>query len=812
MENPKRLIPSRGRAALLATACLLSPLYAGEPAGSSGLAERELAKRSAAVEEAQELLRKGDESYKAGRYAEAVEAYSGARSLIPEAPASAELRGAATERFAQASVQYGRELSKKGDVAGAKSVVDKALEVAPSDPGAVTFRSELDDPIRTNPALNADHAKKVDEVRKLLYTAEGAFNLGKYDQAKATYEQVIRLDPYNSAARRGMERVAVAKSDYYKAANDHTRAEMLSQVEAAWEMPLAPPPIDPAAPAAGRMDRPAGFVPVSNKLSRIIIPKVALEQTSLAEAVDFLRLKTSEAEAGMDQDLRGVNFTIELGNGPEAAQINALRFDLQLSSAPISSVLKYLTELTHTSYTTDDYSVIIRPHGGSDGQLITRTYKVPPDFVGSITSGTVKDAPAADPFATAPADGGLLPKRMTVQEAFAQQGVKFPDGASVSSLGNGLLRVTNTASNQDIISQIIETTVQAEPVMVAVRVTMIKSEQRNLEELGFDWLLGGWGFGGKSWIPGADKYNLSGGTQGNGGDLGDIDPLNPDPRPITAGNRSGAGAITGNSIDDLIAAGSDRSPTSGVRAPGVFKVTGVLDNETVNMLMRGLDQKKGVDLLTQPSTVTRSGQASSIHIIREFIYPTEYEPPELPDTISSTEVYLDGVFVGALGNNSFPVTPATPTAFEMRPVGVILEVLPTADANKQYVDINLNPSITNFDGFVNYGSPITSPGAPTGLLGTTEPTVITPNAILMPVFSSMKATTSLTVADGQTIVIGGLMQETIQNVEDQTPVLGSIPVVGRLFQSKAKQPVSTAIVFLVNVQLMDPTGRPFRNP
>lgn len=811
MENPKRLIPSRGRAALLATACLLSPLHAGEPNGPSGLAERELAKRSAAAEEAQELLRKGDESYNAGRYADAVQAYSGALTLIPDAPASAELRGAATERFAQASVQYGRELSRKGDVAGAKSVVDKAIEAAPSDAGAITFRAQLDDPIRTNPALDAEHAKKVDEVRRLLYTAEGAYNLGKYDEARSTYEKVIRLDPYNSAARRGMERVAAAKSDYHKSSFDHTRAEMLSQVDAAWEKNLAPTAVDPIIQASGRADRPAGFVPIANKLSRIVIPKVNLEQTSLMEAIDFLRLKVSEAEANVDQDLRGLNFTVELGSGPEADQINALRFDLQLTNAPVSSVLKYLTELTRTSFSTDDYSVIIRPHGGADGVMITRTYKVPPDFVSGITSGSAQATPSADPFASAPTDGGLLPKRITVQEAFAQQGVAFPQGASISFIpSNSTLRVTNTAANQDIISQIIETTVQAEPVLVKVSVTIMKTEQRNLQELGFDWLLSNFGFGGET-IPGAPRYNLSGGSQGNGGDLSDIDPTTLQPRPITAGNRSGEGAIPGNSIDDLIASGSDRGLQNNSRAPGIFKVTGVLDENSVNMMMRGLDQKKNVDLLTQPSTVTRSGQASSIHIIREFIYPTEYEPPELPDTISSTEVYVDGVFVGALGNNSFPVTPATPTAFETRPVGVILEVLPTADANKQYVDVNLSPSVTEFDGFVNYGSPITSPGSPNDF-GISEPTVITPNAILMPVFSVMKANTSLTVADGQTIVIGGLVKESVQNVEDKTPVFGSIPVVGRLFQSKAKQPVTTAIVFFVNVQLMDPTGRPFRNP
>ena len=88
---------------------------------------------------------------------------------------------------------------------------------------------------------------------------------------------------------------------------------------------------------------------------------------------------------------------------------------------------------------------------------------------------------------------------------------------------------------------------------------------------------------------------------------------------------------------------------------------------------------------------------------------------------------------------------------------------------------------------------------------------VTPNAILMPVFSVQKLTIpSLTVADGSTIVIGGLLQQSVQNVEDKTPVFGNLPVIGRLFQSKAHQPVSSALIFLVNVQLLDPTGRPFR--
>jgi general secretion pathway protein D len=211
-------------------------------------------------------------------------------------------------------------------------------------------------------------------------------------------------------------------------------------------------------------------------------------------------------------------------------------------------------------------------------------------------------------------------------------------------------------------------------------------------------------------------------------------------------------------------------------------------------MMRGMNQSKGVDIMAQPSTVTRSGQASTVTISREFIYPSEYEPPELPNS------------VGAGGGS--PVTPSTPTAFEKKDVGVILEVLPVADANKRYIDITLNPSFSEFDGFVNYGSPINSSSG--GLLGTVT-TELTPNTILMPVFSSQKASTQLTVADGSTIVIGGLMANSIQNVNDSVPFFGDIPVVGRLFKSTARKPVSSAIIFLVHVELLDPTGRPYRD-
>lgn len=811
METVKPTIPFSGRAALLASACLIVPLTAGEHQGGSGLASTELSRRSTAIEEAQELLRKGDESYTAGRYAEAVEAYAGARDLIPNAPVSAELRDAATERYAQASVEHARVLSRNGDVAAAKAAVDRVLvkEVAPNNPGALAFRNQLDDPIRTNPALTAEHAKNVDSVRRLLYTAQGAFDLGKFNEAKTSYEGVLRLDPTNTAARRGMEQVAAAKSAYQKSSYDHTRAEMLGQVDKEWELPVPQAVIEPSLTEMGITDE-GPQISVKNKLSRIIIPKISLDQSSLQETLDFIRIRASENDTlELDPARKGVNFTVNLGppDSPTATKIRNARIDLHLTNVPLSHILKYITEATQTTYTTDDFSVIITPAGSASAELIARTYRVPPDFISTLSAG-VTEAVTEDPFGAAPAGKGLLATRLGAQEVLAKQGVAFPPGAIANyTPANNTLRVVNTPSNHDYISQIIETLTKTEPVTVSIRVTMIKVQKTHLEELGFDWMLDNIGFGGDSWIPGADKLNLGGGTVGNGDPITDITPPPgaPNGQPVTAGNRSGDSAILGNSIDDVIGSPDGRQANS--RAPGILEISG----ETAQMLMRGLNQKKGTDVLAQPSIVTRSGQSSNIAMVKEFIYPTEYEPPELPNSVGVTNNDANGFddLGGGGGGGSFPVTPATPTAFDKKDVGVELEVLPVVDAKKRFINLTLNPSFSNFDGFVNYGSPINS--TQVDLLGNPQTVEITQNAILQPIFSIQRTSSSIDIADGATIVLGGMMQETVENVEDKTPILGSIPIVGRLFQSKARQPTSTAILFLVNVELMDPTGHRYRD-
>jgi general secretion pathway protein D len=782
---------------MLASLLWSGPLWAESP---TALAEAERAQRRVGVEEAEMLLQKGDEAYRAGDFSVAVEAYAGALDLLPVAPLTHALRRAATERYAQAAVEHGRGLVRKGDVSGAQSLMEKVLQpqVAPDDPLALAFQAQLNDPVRTNPALDGEHARHVDQVRQLLYTAQGAVDLGAFDEARTHYESVLRIDPTNTAARRGMERIAHESSRDAASAYDLTRAEVLSQVDAQWEMTSPPGP----GASPGLPEGPVGDLTqasdIHDVLDQCVIPRVVLEQATLSEAVDYLRI------AAKNQDPTGPSLNITLQLGPQdserAASIRAMRFDLQLSQVPLRHVLKVVTDMTRTTFTTDGYSVVIRPLGVDNHEMMERSYRVPPDFLTSLAVGAVEASSDNDPFAESSPSSGILTARMSVQEALESQGIRFEEGAYAHyNPGTNTLRVRNTASHQDMIEQIVDTISQSEPVMVSVQVTMIRTEKHHLEELGFDWLLTPVSIGG-------DLVAASGTVGNTPGRRGaDFVPPMPglplDPRStvtngvVTNGVRSGDYAIQQNQLNELLANPNRDSQLSSV-APGILSLTGLFTDGQAQVVMRGLSQKKGVDIMARPSVITRSGQQASVEIQREILYPTEYDPPEIPNTVGS-------------GAGTAPATPATPTAFETRSVGVILRVLPVADADKRNVDVTLQPSFSDFDGFVNYGSPIRSV-VPT-LLGGGQVLEITPNAILMPVFRDQRADTQLSIADGATLVYAGLLSDSIQHVEDKVPVLGSVPYLGRLFSSESRQPVSTAILFMVRVELMDPTGRAYRD-
>ena len=281
-----------------------------------------------------------------------------------------------------------------------------------------------------------------------------------------------------------------------------------------------------------------------------------------------------------------------------------------------------------------------------------------------------------------------------------------------------------------------------------------------------------------------------------------------EPTRLPPGNRSGGFAVSDDSIDGLIAAASGTGAGPPTKSPGIFGVAGVFTDVQYQVVIRALNQQKGVDLLSAPSVMARSGQRAKVEVIREFIYPTEYDPPEIPNQIGGT---VGGIGAGGGVGGGFPVTPANPTAFETRNTGVTLEVDPVIGADNFTIDLNLAPEVVEFEGFINYGSPIqtTSQNPLTGVFGS-GCTDRKPHSSAGVQHPSCHYSDHHLGRTGPS-PIGGLIREDIQDVEDKVMLLGDLPVIGRLFRSSVERHLKRNLTVFVTAKIKDPSGQDFHD-
>lgn len=828
----------------------------------SGMASREIARRYARIEDARTAMDRGDKLFSEGDYEGALGSYKAAIDALPNAPLTRDWLDLAKLKHADCSVVVAREKAKLGNYEEARQLLEGALLAVPGHKEAVLFSTQLNDPDRWPPALTAQHVENVDKVQKGLLLSNSHVELGKYDDAISSYQDVLRVDPYNSAARRGMENAERKRMEYFKAAYDQQRAKMLAQVDEAWEDKV------PVQGAAITFDYGIGRSPgayLTEKMNKIIFPTVQFQGATIEEAIEYLRVKSRDLDTFTDASgVKGVNIILRTGDAPSNASIS-----LDLKDVPMSEALRYITELAQMKYKVEAHAILVVPLSEDANQQYTRSYRVPPDFLsaggGDAGAGAAPAAPA-DPFAAGGGGGGAsgLITKKSAKQILEAQGITFPEGSSASfNPATSQLMVRNTQPNLDVVEAFVESLINQGPKMVVITSKFVEVTQKNTEELGFDWLLGGVGTNGNNLF-------LGGGSAGNGaaynpanypfqtaattapvvvngvtafpalpvsgavgGALppgiattltsqmaGGSFPLPVGGGPLSSGLRSGDFAIGNNSIDNLLSTGS----TTGISnvAPGIFSAAGIFTDPQFQTVIRGLSQKKGVDLMSAPSVTTKSGTRATMEVTREFIYPTEFDPPQLPQGQGG------GLNLGGGGSQQI-ATPTTPTAFEMRRTGVILEAEPTVGADGNTIELTLAPEVVEFDGFINYGSPILSPSsqtvlpiqlggvaagvaATTGYIPISQPErLITPNVINQPVFSVRKVSTGVSIWDGQTVALGGLIREDVQDVQDKIPVIGDLPFIGRLFRSESEQHFKRNLMIFVTAHLIDPSGQRVKN-
>jgi general secretion pathway protein D len=126
--------------------------------------------------------------------------------------------------------------------------------------------------------------------------------------------------------------------------------------------------------------------------------------------------------------------------------------------------------------------------------------------------------------------------------------------------------------------------------------------------------------------------------------------------------------------------------------------------------------------------------------------------------------------------------------------------LPTVSADGVTIQMTIIPTLTEFVGYDFSTAEIFVPKAV--VPGGSSVTSVLP----LPIFRVRQVTTSCSVWDGQTVVLGGLISDEVTKIKDKVPMLGDLPFLGKFFRSESSQTRKKNLVIFVTPTIIDPAG------
>ena len=366
--------------------------------------------------------------------------------------------------------------------------------------------------------------------------------------------------------------------------------------------------------------------------------------------------------------------------------------------------------------------------------------------------------------------------------------VLYPGKAVFFNDREGTLLVRATSDDLDLIEAAIQT-LNVAPPEVNIKTKFVEVTQNDSRALGFDWYLG-------NFLMGNGAVSASGGTQPSlNGANGGTFPGSLTTIPTSIQNAGGVNDTT------IPASGSDGFLTSGLRntvnAPALGTFTGILTDPQFRVVIRALEQRDGADVLNDAQITTLSGRQAQIQAV-------DYKFIAVQNNVNQTATGGGGGATGGTtgGGNGAIGTTIVPQTTPF-PLGPTLDVIPYVSADGYTIQLTLIPSVLEFLGYDDPGQFIVQAQSATGGGGAGSPLTA---QLPLPHFRLRQVTTSAIVWDGQTIVIGGLISENVTRVKDKVPVLGDVPLLGRLFRSESNVSEKKNLVIFVTPTIIDPAG------
>ncbi|MBT3479985.1 MAG: type II secretory pathway, component PulD [Opitutales bacterium] len=614
--------------------------------------------------------------------------------------------------------------------------------------------------------ISPDFVNLQEEVEALSLRGRSQFVAGDIDGAEATFKRIEALDPNNAMAKSFQVRISQERQSMAYLNKLKSREQLLEEVSSAWQRPgiyEERPDIDPTI---------LGPAPMLQKLNQIVISNVNFTEQPLNRVVNTLSAISEEFD-NTDTGARGVNLVL-LDPNRTNPMVN-----ITLRNLSLKRILDFIVDSVGFQYEIQDDAVVLRP-GGERRNLNTEVFPVSRSTVirmTGISGSTSESSFNGDPFASSQGTSsparGMAGDAVTIRNFLQQAGVDFTgsEGSTLAYDGSAMI-VTQTTRNLERIRNILNRYNDVKQVEIEAK--FLEVQEGTLEELGFDWI--------------ATDSNYNTGNGRGEQYRSSIRSLSDTSSPS---NVASAILIDGVEVERISPPDIPGGVPLGLGSVPFTNVLGSVGSMDMDVRIRALSQSSGSDLLSAPKVTVLSGNQAEINVSQEFRYPTRY---------TDAESNVGNTSGGTLGGGAagVTITPGTPEDFEMRNIGVELSVTPIVEEDDYSITLELNPKVTEFEGFVEYGGP--------SVALTSDRTVKVPSGFYQPIFAVREVSTKVTIWDGATVVMGGLTREDVVTVNDKVPFLGDIPFLGRFFRSEGESSSKRNLLIFVTANLVSPGG------
>ena len=751
------------------------------------------------------LVKAGNSLFVSGRYEEARDKYLEAIKAYDQFAgygSFSEKSEYCRKRIGECYYQMARKAMRKADELAQSRDYDEAIKVCRE---ALKFcekeqKEELNQMIeiyekRRDTAMEREAASSerlVPNLKAQEYQIQVLMEQGRklalnreYSRAARKFQEVLLINPFNADALQCLRAVndRIGEIGVRRYRNEHRK--MMGELE--WKSATPYQPFSENAAqnllesGTAKAKPEAKGSELHRRLNEIKIPKVVLSDMTISEVVDYIRAESVRH----DPAKRGINIVF-LRSLPKKAKSDTGAAVNNNTDGPSDDgageqPVRNQTDNNNADGQTPGEEQRITLN--ITNQSVLKALEIMCERTNAPKMCYQVDENAVMIFPENLDLGGMMTEAIhvnleegTTDESLKNEmitnGITFRPGSGANVTYDaklGRVVIKNDSKNLEKMKAFLESKKPNDDAMIQLQIKLVEMAQDDIDELAFNW-----------------QYAVNTNQSYYTGGANTSTPLS------TPANRTLTNAtIMQSSSNELLRYYMpDTNHTTTMFQDSTYAfVWANSDGTKISANMFALDWADSKDVLASPRITTLPGHTAKIEMVTIRYFPEDW------DTIDVDTQYGAGV--------GFSITRVTaqPNLDKEKKLGPQFEIKPDiiTRGDEKLIKLHLHFPIETFaDEWIIYDN-TQNGGDDDG------------DYIQMPVFNTRTITCDVVLGDGETIVLGGVGKDDTTTVNDKIPILGDIPVIGRLFQSKYSQAGKNNLLIFLTGRLVKPDGSAY-NP